>query len=633
MEAPPAIAIDFETHPIESRPHYPPHPVGVSIKWPGQPSHYYAVSHATGGNNATPEQAHAALRAAWKSDLPLLFHNAGFDVAVACERLGLPWPDPLRVHDTLFLAYLHNPHQKIALKPLAERLLGWPPEERDDVAGWLWEHRRQLETSFGVKVTSAQKAGKWIAYAPGDVVAPYARGDTDRTAALFELLWPEIQRTGMGAAYDRERLVLPIFLENERVGLRVDVAGLTRDVDLYARDLETAEQWLRVRLGASGLNFDSDRDVSSVLLQRGIVAAEDWSYTQSGELSMSKEALKPAMFRDPQIASALGYRNRLVTCLNTFMRGWLAQATAGDGRIHPHWNQVASERGGTRTGRPSCDDPNLLNIAKNFESKGDGYVHPNFLPVQRLPLVRRYVLPDEGHIWGDIDFSGQEMRGFAHFEQGELWQAYHDDPDLDPHLWVKAAIKEAVGFDLERTRVKNVSFARLYGGGEPAVYAQARCSSRAEARQIMAYHDRALPGRRMVDNVCKALARRNEPIVTWGGRRYYCEPPSMSKKHGRHMSYEYKLINYLIQGSAADVTKQAMVDWQADGRRNARFLAQVYDEMCISMPFDDARRQMHILREVMEAPRFDVPMRTDSEWGPSWGELEKFTEERLPWAA
>ena len=114
------------------------------------------------------------------------------------------------------------------------------------------------------------------------------------------------------------------------------------------------------------------------------------------------------------------------------------------------------------------------------------------------------------------------------------------------------------------------------------------------------------------------MVNRGEPIKTWGGRLYYPEDPG---EDGR--SKVYKLINYLIQGSAADLTKQALVDWYYNSDRVGRFLVTVYDEINISAPADVETQAMGVLKTIMEEERLTVPMRSSGKRGPSWGALEK----------
>ena len=646
--APPVITLDYETLPIEDRPDYPPAPAGLSIKKPGQAPRYLAFGHAS-GNNCSRDDARGELYEAHMSGLPILFHNAKFDLEVTRVGMDFPFFDPThgdnwrRIHDTMFLAFLVDPHaRKHDLKSLATEWLNQPPEERDELAVFAWENRQELERlmalagkPYAVKRAQRERGSQapvqasnpyhFYAAMPGNIVADYANGDTARTEALFNEWYPLAAENGMLPAYDRERRVLPIFMENERIGIRADLENLRADTSYFQQVLAWTEARLAERLGVlQGFNFDADEEYARALVASGIVREADFPLTPTGKLSVAKDALKPELFADAQFAQAMGYRNRLKTCLTMFMEPWLRQGSErSDGYISTNWNQTRGEGGGTRTGRPSTSNPNFLNISKDFEGRSDGYLHPEFLGVAQLPLVRKYLLPDNGDIWCHRDFSGQELRMFAHFESGELAAQYLINPRIDVHQWISDVIFEKTGERLERTRVKNVTFSRLYGGGLGAIERQAKCSSRAEAQQISGYHDAALPGRVIVDEECKRVARRGEPIVTWGGRKYFVEPP----QGGR--SFDYKLINYLIQGSAADFTKDRLIAWDdfnksLNGFPPARFLVTVYDEINISAPSGYAAAHMKALREIMEAPGLiDVPMLSDGKWGDAWGRLEK----------
>lgn len=634
------VTVDFETWPIRQRPHYPPQPVGVSIKERGQPPIYAAFGHMSGGNNCDEHHARTLLAQYWLDpDYEILFHHAKFDCAVAVERWGLPMLPWDRIHDTLFLSFLYDPYfSHFGLKTLADVVLHMPPDERDDVAGWIMENKSELERLYsaqlgGMKVQK-KKAGAWIFAVPGDNVAPYANGDTIRTEALFDHLYEVIVGEGMLPAYNRERRLMPILMENERVGMRADVAALERDVEQYGRAFDYVEDQLRFALRASGLNFDADADVAAVLIERGIVLEEDFVRTAptktnpNGVLSMSKDNLLPEMFTGTtaqgvpghQIASALGYRNRLKTCLDMFMRPWLAQAVEYGGYITTNWNQIRGE-GGTRTGRPSTNEHNFLNISKDFSGRDDQYVHPDFLGVPELPLCRRYVLPDEGHVFLHRDFSGQELRVFGHFEQGALWEQYQQNPALDVHAFVGAEFMQAAGREIERTKIKVMNFQRIYGGGGPALAAKLRISL-AEAKRLLAFHDQALPGRKILNEEITRVIRRGDPIRTWGGRLYFAESNDKI----------YKLLNYLVQGSAADLTKQAILDWHDANEslpadQQSRFLVTVYDEINLSSPKPFARENMALLKLEMEKPRLSVPMLSDGKWGAAWGKLEKYKDE------
>lgn len=624
------VTIDFETKPIGSRPNYPPEPVGVSIKWPGEKSYYYGFGHPT-QNNCTVEQAKEALWKAWQSGLPLLFHNSKFDVCVAVEQWGFPMPDWRQIHDTMFLAYLADPHARsLGLKELAADELGWPPDEKNAMWQWMLTNKRMLLERYPDNgPLTPSKEGVWIWTVPGDVAGPYACGDVDRTAELFEYYLPMIEQAGMAYSYDTERELMPILMDNERQGMLVDVPGLIDGCENYGGALEFVEDWLRHELHASGLNFDADQDLASVLLQRGIVPEELMGKTEptqahpDGVWAVNKEDLRPEHFTGPNgaaIASVLGYRNRLKTCLSMFMEPWLRQANVNNGRITTNWNQVRGAKGGTRTGRPSTDKHNFLNISKSFDGRTDGYVYPSFLRVPSLPLCRKFVLPDPGQVWQHRDFDGQELRVFAHHECGQLHDAYLADPDTDPHAMVGSELLRLTNVELERTKVKVLNFQALYGGGIPAAQRKLNCTY-AEAKQYKNFHDRALPGRKvLVDEIAK-LVKRGIPIRTVGGRLYFVEEPRKVK--GKWQEWFYKLINYLIQGGAADITKRALIEWYKSRRRKSRFLVTVYDEINISSDPAEQDNQMDWLREVMDADRLSVPMRSSGKRGPTWGDLVK----------
>ena len=622
MKAPTVTVIDFETKGIEARPKYPPIPVGVSIQKPGERKpKYYAWGHPT-GNNCDKNTGRRAVMEAYSLGYPLLGQNMKFDIDVAETHLDCPRPSWENIHDTLYLIFLADPHaQTYSLKPAAKRFLGMEPDEQTAVRDWLVEH--------GVVRKNDQKWGAHIADAPGDLVGKYADGDCVRTLALFKHLMPRICDAGMQQAYDRERRLMPIFLENERRGLRIDMDNLEKDIGVYRKAHTAAEQWIRKRLKAPDLNLDADDDVAEALHQAGVVT--DWELTKTGKRSVSKKTMTIHKFSDKKVFYTLGYRNRLTTCLSMFMEPWFEKGSANKGFINPNWNQVRQSKtengdaSGTRTGRPSCNDPNLLNVSKSFYDRGDSYTHPSFIKsLPELPLVRKYSLPDKNEEWLHRDYNQQELRILAHFEDGAILQAYKDDPTLDIHSFVQAEIKRLMHRDIDRVSVKTMNFGKLYGQGLGSLAEKLNVSVD-EVKSIRDSQNKALPGLKGLEDAIKDLSKSGEPIVTWGGRVYYVEPPKYVEKFKREMTFEYKLLNYLVQGSAADVTKEAIIRHDSV-RKDSRFLVTVYDEINISAPKRAVKSEMRILKDIMEGVELDVPMLSDGKTGPSWGSLTKYKE-------
>lgn len=613
------ITIDFETDAIERRPEYPPKPVGFSIMAPGdRRSRYYAWGHPT-ANNCTMQAARAVLLDAWKSNHELLFHNAKFDVDVAQTHLGMPKLPWERCHDTLYLLFLTDPHAtSLSLKPAAERLLGMAPEERDAVADWLIENKIITKQQRG-------KAGAHISKAPGDLVGKYADGDVIRTFKLFQLLYPEVLKRDMGDAYDRERKLMPILLENERQGVRADYNTLKRDLKAYESATEVADNWLRKRLKTKDLNLDADADVAEALERCNIIT--EWVQTPSGKNSVAKKNLTVDKFRDKKVFATLAYRNRLATCMGTFMRPWLRMADHSGGLIYTNWNQVRQSHGndgfaGARTGRMSSN-PNFQNIPKNFYDKDDGYFHPAHIMVPELPLMRKYILPDKGEVFCHRDYNQQELRILGHFEDDTLCAEYNDNPRMDIHTFVQEQIKEIYGLEISRGSTKILNFGMIYGMGLGKLAAGMGVTVD-EAKKIKAAQLQAIPGLKRLSKEISQRGRDGLHISTWGGRQYYSEPPKII--NGRKQTFEYKLLNYLIQGSAADCTKEAVIRYHDARKREGRFLVTVHDEINLSVPRAAVKSEMKLLREVMQSVEFDVPMLSDGKTGKNWASLVKFKE-------
>jgi DNA polymerase I-like protein with 3'-5' exonuclease and polymerase domains len=170
------VALDFESEAIANRPDYPPTPVGLAI-YNGTDAEYMAWGHPT-ENNCLRNDAWLRLNDLLSDpSLEFIFHNAPFDCSIIEEKMSIqvPWD---RVHDTMLLAFLSDPFGELSLKPLCEKLLGMPPEERDAVREWL--------VARGICRANDKSWGAYISKAPGNLVGEYAKGDVLRTYKLFE---------------------------------------------------------------------------------------------------------------------------------------------------------------------------------------------------------------------------------------------------------------------------------------------------------------------------------------------------------------------------------------------------------------------------------------------------------------
>jgi DNA polymerase I len=637
LKLPKPVTVDFETTGIEDRPFYPPSPVGVSIKWPGKKAKYYAWGHLS-ENTSSFTEARTALLQAWAHEDGILCQNGKFDVDVAEVHMGLPLLPWDKIHDTLFLLFLDDPHQtELGLKPSAERLLGLQPDEQDLVADWLIARQPIPGAKISRSKSSDHYFGRYLALAPGQLVGRYANGDTERTERLFNLLWPKTIERGMLEAYDRERRLMPLLLSMERRGLPVDLPKLRADVAGYTKYFEQVNQWLVKTLKAPDVNLDSGDQLMAAMIKVGKADPERVPRTKTGKYQTNKEALLIGV-SDKVLLAVLRYRAALKTSLGTFMKSWLEMAEASGGRIFTTWNQVKAPSGdsnvGTRTGRLSATW--FMNIPKEFDPI---FAHEEADPIKAkklprcpikdlppLPSVRSYITPFPGHVLIDRDYSQQEPRILAHFDGGALMEKYLEDPWIDFHDYAKAEL-EKVGKFYERKPVKNTNLGLIYGMGAPKLAVKNNMSVE-ESAELKKAILKLYPGLADMYKDMKFRAKSKIPVRTWGGREYYCEEPRLVD--GRVREFDYKLVNVLIQGSAADCTKQAIIRWdEACSTLKVQdlwfLLLNVHDQLTASVPVKDLDRAMEVLRECMESVEFEVPMLSEGAVSTTnWAELKDY---------
>lgn len=629
MKPPKVAVVDFETDKISPRPHYPPKPVGVAITLPHEKKgKYMAWGHPPGmGNNCSKRDAEKALKQI-SSEYIMLCHHAGFDLDVAETHMGVSWP--ATHHDTLLMAFLHDPDSySLSLKPLAERHLGEPPEEQDRLKDWIMTNVIDPETG---KAPTKKTAGAFISLAPVALVAPYAIGDCTRTRGLFNFLWKDVAGSRLVEAYNRELKVTRTLVKMERQGVPIDLKLLGADIGLYEARKRELEEFLLKKLKVRKAlrdqvldHYDDQEDFSwggknfaELLVSSGLVS--HLPLTEKGNPSTSAESLLQVM--PAKLAKEFEVRAQLQTCLATFMRPWFKQAKETNGFFHARFNQVRNGdewgvKTGARTGRLSMT-PNLQNMIRSDKDP-------------RVPQLRKYI-SHKKHRIGKRDYSQQELRILAHYEDdavqrdrgemGPFRKAYEDDPTLDAHILVKTLIQQTTGLILERRPTKDLNFGLIYGQGL-ALTAEKMGLPLEDAKRARNAHAKSLPGIPILQKELKERVKANEPIWTWGGRRYFCEPPVFAK--GRWLSFEYKMLNKLIQGSAADCTKQAMVNYdETPLSQEMPLILQVHDELLalIYGITKAAEKRFHTtLNECMADVDFNIPMLSDGSTGRNYGSM------------
>ncbi len=631
----PIAIVDFETHKILPRytGAYPPKPVGVAVMTEDrllQPQ-YISWGHPS-ANNSTKSNAERVLKKLWR-DYRVVFHHAMFDCEVAYKHFGLS-PVPSEYEDTLFLAYIHDPRaRELALKPLAEAVLGIKPRERDQLADWIVNNVPNATTSTW---------GEFIAWAPGELVSKYAVGDITRTYKLWKKLHAELRdrdkkygvEEGQQSyidAYNRELALMPVLMEMESRGIHVDIHRLSRDVgEWHARIAEYDKQIIR-RLGGAkavaqfakgddGFNIGSGSQLANALDAAGKVT--HWVKTAKGNRSVARKALEEVC-NDKKLVELLQRRELLTKYCDTYGDKWLTENR--NSFVYPRIHQTRNDESdngikGARTGRLSYSD------------SWQAIPKPDRVPFDDFPVLRDYVIPDErGHYYGIRDYSQQEFRILAHYEAGGLQERYKQNPYIDMHQSALEMINELTGLGLDPVRdrrpVKDIGFGLIYGMGI-AKTALKTGQDVETTKQLRRAYLEAIPGFKELNDEIKRRCQRGEPIRTWGGRLYWVEPPMVI--NGQRRTFEYKMLNVLIQGSAAECTKEAMIRARAAMPSDTRLVLQVHDELVInavSKPALDAG--MKILREAMESVVFDVLMLSDGKWSRrSWGVAQDYNDRR-----
>jgi len=582
------VSIDFETEAIIEGSNTPPIPVGCAVMTEDGSRRYWAWGHPS-ENNCTREEFIEYLRSIWGEEF--VGHNIfGFDLPVAEYHLGMPPKDPLSVHDTLFLAYLHSPHARsLRLKDLAVDWLGMAADEQTELQDWIMLH---------TDCRNRKRAGEYISQAPGGLVGRYAEADVVMAKALYDFCRSVVEN--MPEAYARERKLAPILAKMHRGGMIIDTDRLEVDLKTSMKKLATLDDLIRERLRSPTLNPGSDKELVEALSGAGF---SGFLTTPTGRLSANKESLERVLSASPELQSMLRSRATYTTLTGTFMAPWLELAKRNGGTINPNYNQVRNPDGyGTRTGRLSSSSPNGQNIPGD---QGVDYFGDPF------PQMKSYCLPDPGMVWYSFDFKAQEPRLTAHYEDDKLLAAFVGDPDMDPYIFVK----DECGGDTTRKEAKTILLGLIYGMGAQSLADRLEVSYD-RATTLRDAIRAALPGINHLDSECKRRFKSNLPLRTLGGRLCYCEPPTGGR------TWEYKALNLLIQGSAADQTKEAII-YMEEALEDGRILGTVHDEINLCAPAGLEEALLNLMTEAANALKCDVPMRVTMGVGKTWAEAAK----------
>ncbi len=510
--------------------------------------------------------------------------NLKYDLIVLGQA-GLPVEGPL--FDTMIAAFVLEPASSShGLDHLAERLLGHRMIPITDLIG---RGRDQLRMD----------------QVPLEQVAEYAAEDADYTWRLSRLFEPRLEPAGVAPLFaDVEMPLVRVLTDMETAGIAIDVPYLERmGVELAARAEALAAQ-VHALVGRP-FNLDSPKQLAEVLFDELRFRVVRRTKTTRSTDAETLEALA-AETGHPIFPLLLEYRE-LQKLRGTYVDALPRERARRTGRIHTSYHQT-----GTVTGRLSSSEPNLQNIPVRTELGRQ--IRRAFVPGR----------PDE--VLLVADYSQVELRVLAHFCGDEaLRQAFAADQDI--HTFVAAQIAgvppEAVTKEM-RGRAKAVNFGIIYGQTAFGL-AQATGMGRTEAQTFIDAYFRRYPRIRAFIDQCIADARRDGGVRTILGRWRPIENLASRNASVRAQAERFA-VNTVIQGSAADLIKVAMIALHrriASERLPLRMLLQVHDELVCETPRDAAPAMADIVRSVMSgALELAVPLKVDVAWGANWLEAK-----------
>jgi DNA polymerase I-like protein with 3'-5' exonuclease and polymerase domains len=556
---------------------------------------YFPIAHQ-GGGNLDDRIVNRWMKKVLELPCDKIMHNAAYD-------LGWLRASGFTVHGTIYDTMLAAPLIDENRYSYALNSLGF-------------DYLKEVKSEQGLKDAASDfgvHAKKELWKLPAMYVGDYAEQDAALTLKLWHHLKALLKKEEVESIFTLETELLPILIDLTFQGIRFDRPKCEQLIEDFKRkELEHIKQIKSL----SGEKVD-------IWAAASIAKAFDklslpYPKTTTGLPSFTKTFLDS---HDHPIAKLIIEARELNKTHGTFLTPYLDHS-AKDGRIHPHINQMRSEDGGTVTGRLSMNNPNLQQVPARHEIIG--------------PLVRSLFLPEEGQLWAANDFSSQEPRLLVHYATllglpgaERMAEAYRASPDTDFHQMVA----DMAG--IKRKAAKTIGLGLMYGMGKQKLANSLDLPLDEAAELIGTFHSKVPFLRGTIDAVMRRIEHpaSNGSIRTLLGRK--CRFPlwepveyGINKALPREQAVieygprikramTYKGLNRLIQGSAADQTKAAMVALHKAGMR---LLLQVHDEIAISV--DGRETADHASRIMQEAVALEVPSRVDVEIGPSWGEAK-----------
>jgi DNA polymerase-1 len=435
--------------------------------------------------------------------------------------------------------------------------------------------------------------------------ATYAAEDADVTLRLWHKLRPRLAAERVSTVYHTlERPLIPVLVEMELVGIRVDRDILSRLSNNFAQSMARLEDEIH-KLAGHRFNIGSPKQLGEILFDA--MSLEGGKKGKTGAWGTGADVLETLAAEGHDLPARVLDWRQLSKLKSTYTDALQTHINAETGRVHTSFSLAA-----TSTGRLASTDPNLQNIPVRTEEGRQ---------------IRTAFIAGPGNLILSLDYSQIELRIFAVMAGIDaLKEAFLKG--LDIHAMTAS---EVFGVPIEgmdpmvRRQAKAINFGVIYGISAFGLSNQLRIP-RGEAQTFIDAYFERFPGIRAYMEATKEHAREKGYVETMFGRRIHT-PDINQKGPGRGFS-ERAAINAPIQGTAADVIRRAMIripEAMAKAKLSGRMLLQVHDELLFEVPEAEAGATAATVRAVMEgaahpAVHLDVPLVVDAGQGASWAE-------------
>jgi DNA polymerase I-like protein with 3'-5' exonuclease and polymerase domains len=440
-------------------------------------------------------------------------------------------------------------------------------------------------------------------------VGEYAERDAEMTLELWQEMKKEIYAQDIEDIFKLETELFPCLVDMRFLGVRVDVEAANQLKDKLLTEEKECLQKVKKETGID-TQIWAARSIAKVFEKLHLPFDRT---EKTNAPSFTKNFLQnhphPVV---KHIARAREINKSHTTFIDTILKH------SHKGRIHAEINQLRSDVGGTVTGRFSYSNPNLQQIPARNKELG--------------PMIRSLFIPEEGMKWGVFDYSQQEPRLVTHY--AALDKLYGVDEVLDAYKEGEADFHRIVAdmANIPREQAKTINLGLFYGMGKNKLQAELGVSKENAEDLFRTYHDKVPFVKMLMESVMRRAQDRGR-VRTLLGRlcRFHLWEPNQFGIHkalpheaalaehgpGIKRAYTYKALNRLIQGSAADMTKKAMIELHKEGITPH---IQVHDELDISVMNELEAAK---IKDIMEsAVDLEVPNKVDYESGPNWGTIE-----------